>query len=41
MCSLDIKDNPMKNKAFAIAKTMLNGLHRQIYLFGEITQSAQ
>ena len=27
--------------AFAIAKTMLNGLHRQIYLFGEITQSGQ
>jgi len=31
----------MKNFAFAIAKTILNGFDRHIYLFGEITQSAQ
>ena len=31
----------MKNLAFAIAKTILNGFDRHIYLFSEITQSAQ
>jgi len=31
----------MNNLAFAIAKTILNGFDRHIYLFSEITQSAQ
>lgn len=31
----------MKNLAFAIAKTILNGFERHIYLFSEITQSAK
>ena len=31
----------MKNIAFAIAKTILNGFERHIYLFSEITQSAK
>jgi isocitrate dehydrogenase kinase/phosphatase len=31
----------MNNIAFAIAKTVLNGFDRHIYLFSEITQSAQ
>jgi isocitrate dehydrogenase kinase/phosphatase len=31
----------MNNLAFAIAKTILNGFERHIYLFSEITQSAQ
>ena len=31
----------MKNLAFAIAKTILNGFERHIYLFTEITQSAK
>jgi len=31
----------MNNLAFAIAKTMLNGFERHIYLFSEITQSAK
>ena len=31
----------MKNQAFAIAKTILNGFERHIYLFSEITQSAK
>jgi isocitrate dehydrogenase kinase/phosphatase len=31
----------MKNLAFAIAKTMLNGFDHHIHLFSEITQSAQ
>ena len=33
--------NTMMNLAFAIAKTVLNGFDRHIYLFSEITQSAQ
>lgn len=31
----------MKNLAFAIAKTIINGFERHIYLYGEITQSAK
>jgi isocitrate dehydrogenase kinase/phosphatase len=31
----------MKNTAFAIAKTIINGFERHIYLFSEITQSAK
>ena len=31
----------MDNLAFAIAKTILNGFERHIYLFSEITQSAK
>ena len=31
----------MNNIAFAIAKTILNGFERHIYLFSEITQSAK
>ncbi len=31
----------MKNLAFAIAKTILNGFERHIYLYSEITQSAK
>ena len=31
----------MKNLAYAIAKTILNGFERHIYLFSEITQSAK
>ncbi len=31
----------MKNLAFAIAKTIINGFERHIYLYGEITQTAK
>ncbi len=31
----------MKNIAYAIAKTLLNGFERHIFLFTEITRSAQ
>ena len=31
----------MNNLAFAIAKTILNGFERHIYLFGELTRSAK
>ena len=31
----------MKNNAFAIAKTILNGFERHIYLFSELTRSAK
>jgi len=34
-------ENIMNNIAFAIAKTILNGFERHIYLFSEITQSAK
>jgi len=39
--SVKIRENNMNNLAFAIAKTILNGFDRHIYLFSEITQSAQ
>ena len=31
----------MKNLAFAIAKTIINGFERHIYLYSEITQTAK
>ena len=31
----------MKNLAFAIAKTIINGFERHIYLYSEITQAAK
>ncbi|MFT5851492.1 MAG: isocitrate dehydrogenase kinase/phosphatase [Colwellia sp.] len=36
-----IVENIMNNIAFALAKTILNGFERHIYLFSEITQSAK
>ncbi|MFT5023378.1 MAG: isocitrate dehydrogenase kinase/phosphatase, partial [Colwellia sp.] len=36
-----IVENIMNNISFALAKTILNGFERHIYLFSEITQSAK